>query len=143
MKKCKYCGTDGEGQFCESCSAEFVEEVEEEYIKGEPFFYNGYIVWWIRELSSDFHKVYFYLGDRLVEVIEFSHGFLCQIDGYEEGISMWPFVWELFKAAHGEEEVLKVKERNNIRPAMFEIRRIEPEKLSEKDAMTNWLHEYM
>ena len=138
MGECGYCfkKIDEALKYCEYCGAPQDKPKEKEW-RGEPFFHDGYMVWRAEEMMSDILKYYFYLGERLVEVIEVTRGFLYQIE-FDECEDIFPFVWELFKIAQGHDEVLKVKEANNISPAIFEIRRIDPETLTQDEALIRW-----
>ncbi len=117
---CEYCRTsDQQGANCQKCGAELPHTVS----KSDPFFYNGYIVYVSNEYSSDLLSAYFYLGERLVEVIKIPRRTLREF--VNEGEDYMQFFFELFKVSQGETEVLRVQEMNNIYPATFEIRRIE------------------
>ena len=92
-------------------------------------------------------RYYFYLGTELVEVIQFPRQFIYRIEGYDKfTFSIRGFVWKLFQIAQGEEEVLRLEERvaenRGILPATFEIRRIEPEILTEGEAVQTWIERY-
>jgi len=125
--KCAYCkqeiGKDQEK--CPNCGAIEREGSQESYTMDYgPTFYNGYVVWMLLDdmWPPDRASWYFYLGDRLIETItldrEIVHKFV------PEGQSVMPFVWDLFKVAAGEEEVLRIKEQNTCKPIVFEIRRV-------------------
>lgn len=121
--KCEYCGTDEQtGKMCDKCGGPLPEK-DRGIWKSEPFFYNGYICYTLRESATDICEVQFWLGRELVERIRVSREFLeTRILPYEDSMSLF---WDLFLVAHGEKEVLEWKERNNKYPATFEVRRIE------------------
>jgi hypothetical protein len=127
--KCQYCGNLGntvEGEPCQTCGAPVIFK-QDPIEKGDPFFYNGYMLWPERNFWKDDRTIHFLLGDRLVETITISKLTLNQLVG--EGQSFLPLFWDLFKVTQGEEEVLRIKELNTRYPAIFEVRRIEnPEK---------------
>lgn len=125
--KCNYCGTENlsEGT-CPKCGASITKP---DFQKSEPFFYNGYICYSLRYLERDTREVQFWLGNQLVERIEFTLEFMKEfIKEWEDAM---PFIWELFLLARGEQEVVKYQEMNSIYPATFEIRRIESSKKKE------------
>jgi hypothetical protein len=122
--KCSYCGTDKQtGDRCEKCGAPISRVKESDRWKSEPFFYNGYIVYYLREMAEDTFECQFWLGKELIERIRVSRAVLEEhIKLYEDSIS---FFWDLFLLAQGEKEVLVWQEKNTKYPAMFETRRIE------------------
>ena len=100
--KCEYCGTDDQKLTCKKCGAP-IPEVNKDLWKSEPFFYNGYICYSLRNYSSDMLEVQFWLGRELIEIIKISqreyHSIVPEcVDG------MYLF-WTLFLVARGEKEV--------------------------------------
>lgn len=125
--KCEYCGTENlsEGD-CPKCGSQIKKP---DFEKSEPFFYNGYICYTLKDLMTDTLEVQFWLGRELIERISFSRQFLEEfIPSHYEAM---PFVWELFLLAKGEQEVVTYQEQNSKYPATFEIRRIENSKKEE------------
>lgn len=126
---CQYCGERVTSNVCVGCGSTDLGDIPEERIcKGDPFFYNGYIVWRIADFYQDQATYLFYLGDRLVETITLSRDILDQF--VPRHCTAMPFIWDLFELAQGEKEVLRVVEQNTSRgPAEFEIRSV----LSERE----------
>lgn len=123
---CEYCGSDNQkGKTCEKCGAPMPEKPE--MSKSEPFFYNGYICYRLREYATDTVEIQFWLGHELIERIVVPLDVLrARVPEYCDTM---PFFWDLFLLARGETEVLKYQELNSKFPATFEVRRIEnPEK---------------
>ena len=121
MKRCDYCGqSSGEVQ-CPDCgSRSFGSKPVSQITKGEPFHYNGYVVWWLAtDWAYDKAEYLFYLGDRLVERFTISRDVLRMF--VPEYQSSMPFIWDLFLIAQGEEEVLRVVEQNTTKPRTFRI----------------------
>lgn len=122
--KCEYCGTDDQtGKVCNHCGAKLPEKQGDVTMRAEPFFYNGYIVYMLRDYSTDTVECQFWLGMELIERFSMSREFLRET--VLEGTDSMPFFWDLFLVARGEVEVLQWKEKNTIRPALFEVRRLE------------------
>jgi len=96
-----------------------VETLEE---RGIPFFYNGYVVWPLREVARDGWKFVFYLGRDVVEVIEVLREQMWEA-GVDEMTDPMCFIWELFCTAQGEEEVLEICAKNDKPPVRFRIDR--------------------
>ena len=71
--KCEFCKTERQnGEYCDKCGAKLPErKTFDQYWKSEPFYYNGYIVYEIRDFSRDLYEVQFWLGMELIERIEF------------------------------------------------------------------------
>lgn len=121
-KICQYCGSEKEAdeKRCTGCdAASFGEQAARRFYEGKPFHYNGYVVWWIEDIMHQTVEYLFYLGDRLVECITFSR---CVLEQFiPESCDAMPFIWDLFKLAQGEEEVVRITEQNTIKPVVFEI----------------------
>ena len=156
---CQYCGQDDwRGSVCARCGGKPDEHPAKDKIeKGEPFPYNGFIVWPIRkwnDLTSDCwdREFHFYLGDRLVEIISISKEMWQELYPPTESsalniIDPMRFIWELFRVAQGDrEELIQIGRDNyNKKPAMFITiaRRYDgekdgwpSEKVSQYDSMT-------
>ncbi len=119
---CKYCGTSQDKSAkCIRCGAPAAEENKER--KSEPFFYNGYIVYFIKDFARDLLKYQFWLGVTLVETIQIPIDLLRELVPY--GYDEMPVIWKLFEMAQGKDEVLKYQTMNKELPAMFEVRHIE------------------
>ena len=130
---CEYCGRDEwRGTVCARCGGERQEHTTKDRIeKGEPFSYNGFIVWAIRKWN-DFtsgswdREFHFYLGDRLIEIISISREMWYELYPPSESANTtladpMKFIWELFQIAQGDEEELIQIGKNNYdkKPAMF------------------------
>ena len=51
--KCEYCSTENESKdYCKNCGAKLSKEKREDW-KGDPFFYNGYIVYCLKHWEKD------------------------------------------------------------------------------------------
>ena len=126
FKSCSYCGQKSEPELvcCEHCGAPLPEYPREMW-RSEPFPYNGYVVWGLRETEFRFDQVsyYFYLGDRLVDVVMVDRDVIKSF--VPEAYDPMDFIFSLFELSQGKEEVLRVVEENTMRPATFEIRRID------------------
>jgi len=151
MKICAYCGNMGEQDPCMSCGGSYRDarvKAQNREQRWSPYHHNGYMVW--PSAVDDFEMIlryYFYLGEQLVETIQFPRQFIYRIEGYDNfNFNIREFVWKLFEIAQGEEEVLRLEERvaenRGILPATFEIRRIEPEILTEGEAVETWIERY-
>lgn len=128
--KCAYCGKESEDHIqkeCKGCGATLGKPEKEKFSRSDPFFYNGYIVYVIRDWLADTTECQFWLGRELIERICVTEPILRErVKEWEDSM---PFFWDLFLLAHGEKEVLEWTEKNNKWPASFEIRRKEnPEK---------------
>lgn len=126
---CAYCkqGNLSGVTACEYCGAPFGDgSLREDYRirRGEPMFYNGYMLWpeYVSYFESDVKRLYFWLGDRLVETIELPVETIRSL--VKEGESNLPLFWDLFCLTQEPGEVLRIQEQNTIRPATFEIRAI-------------------
>lgn len=121
--KCEYCGTDGQtGERCNKCGA-IIPKKNENYWKSEPFFYNGYLVVYIRNMWKDTLEVQFWLGIEMQCRFEVSHRYMEEIA--PEGVDPITFFWDLFLLEKGEKEVLHWKNKNEKPYVRYEIRRIE------------------
>ena len=127
--KCEYCGAEDKtgAKICDRCGAKLPERGKENW-KSEPFYYNGFICYQLRNMEADSLETQFWMGCDLVERICLPVEFVksrCP-DGYD----IMPLFWDLFLVARGEKQVYEWQEKNAVYPARFEIRRIEsPEKL--------------
>jgi len=133
MKVCAYCKQECDDEYkkCPNCQSQEFEEPKSWWRpspEGQSIFYNGYVVWVLHDEKfwADRCSFYFYLGDKLVETIVLDRDVMRQF--VPEGESVMAFVWDLFRVAVGEEEVLRVQEQNKHRPATFEIRRVPSER---------------
>ena len=124
-KICQYCGNEEEAdeKRCAGCdTVSFGEQLAQQRYEGNPFPYNGYVVWWIRDIISmplQTVEYLFYLGDQLVERIILDRDIIKRF--VPEHGDVMPFIWDLFKLAQGEEEVLRITEQNAVKPVIFEI----------------------
>lgn len=125
---CEYCGQDDwRGSICVRCGGKRIEHTEKDRIeKGEPFSYNGFIVWPIRKWTDFPHscdrEFHFYLGDRLIEIISISSEMWRELfPDPTIAYDYMRFVWELFRVAQGDEdELIQIgKDNYDKRPAMF------------------------
>ena len=123
MKRCDYCNMPTSAEECPNCgSRSFDSKPVSQIHESQPFYYNGYVIWWCcAEWGFDTAEYLFYLGDRLVERFTVTREFLRAF--VPEACSATGFIWDLFLIAQGEEEVLQVVEQNTIKPAVFEITR--------------------
>lgn len=120
MKRCDYCEMATNETQCPGCgSRNFDNKPVNQITRGEPFHYNGYVVWWLADAWLDTAEYLFYLGDRLVERFTVSRDVLNMF--VPENCTAMPFIWDIFLVAQGEEEVLRVVEQNTIKPATFRI----------------------
>jgi hypothetical protein len=121
--KCNYCGTDDRsGKTCDKCGAPLPEKGKD-LDRFEPFFYNGFICYWLHDHATETIEVQFWLGRELIERIAVSRELVRYHVG--EGYDAMPFFWDLFLVAHGDKEVLEWKEKNNKYPATLQVTRIE------------------
>ena len=117
---CEYCRSEGQtGENCQKCGANLPTAQN----RGERFFYNGYMCYVSHNCAEDAISVYFFLGERLAEVIKIPYITLREF--VPEGCEFMPFFYELLKVQIGEVEVCRVQEMNKPYPAMFESRKIE------------------
>lgn len=121
MRVCDYCHLPSKGEgCCPNCqSTSFDSEPVGPIREGHPFYYNGYVVWWLENWAHDTAEYLFYLGDTLVERFTVSREVLRAF--VPEHCDAMPFIWDLFLLAQGEEEVLRVVEQNTIKPRVFEV----------------------
>jgi hypothetical protein len=136
MKSCSYCSSNHfENGKCQSCGApnSAVEiEASRDIWKGEPFAYNGFIVWPIvrgwEGIGGRSREYHFYLGDRLVEIVEFSDEIWRELfvrDSAAIQTNPMKLVWELFLVACGDEKeyIQEVAHYNgSVRPARLTTR---------------------
>lgn len=131
--KCEYCLSEKQsGEFCEKCGAPLSKQSGDLW-KSEPFFYNGYICYTLRDLASGTYEVQFWLGRELLQRICVPIDFV-RIR-VPQGDDAMPFFWELFIVAQGEKEVIEFQEMNKKYPARFEVRRIENQELEQMRGM--------
>lgn len=129
-KKCEFCGTDKQdGNTCVRCGAKLPEAVN--VWKSEPFFYNGYIVYCLRDCIRDQREIQFWLGHDLIQHFIFTRiawdEFITRIVGGEMCDYM-PYLFDMLKLTQGEKEVMEIQAKNTKEPARFEIRYICPER---------------
>ena len=138
MKACLYCGTEGDEKNCTGCGAPLVKDkVHERIERSEPFFYNGYIVWSLRDPARRMSEFYFYLGAQLVDTIMITDHLIASLNIDPFG-GVMEFIFKLFELSQGTEEVLRIQQQNIACPSAFEIRRIEPVKLSIEEGVRAW-----
>lgn len=127
--KCDYCGTQQDkADYCKSCGAKLPEKKGNDVQRYDPFFYNGYIVYTLKNWSTDSVEVQFWLGYEMIERFAVTQDFLRSV--VPEYCDPMPFFWELFLVACGEQECYEWKEKNTKYPATFVITRHEnPEKV--------------
>lgn len=121
-KICQYCGSEKRADKvrCTGCdAADFGDRPAQRMRDCSPFYYNGYVVWWIEDIGYRTFEFLFYLGNQLVERITLHRDVLRRF--VSEHYDTMPFVWDLFKLAQGEEEVLRITEQNAVKPVVFEI----------------------
>lgn len=121
MKTCRYCQTknDKKQVSCTACGAEFSSESEETtWIE----YYMGYVIHIIKSVHTGDETLtfVFYLGDKVVERFSIEREVIRKfVPPY---VSWMPFIFDLFKLAQGEEEVLRITEQNKMAPAVFDVR---------------------
>lgn len=125
---CAYCGEtlQPDALACSQCGAPV--EKKGRTSKGEPFLYNGYVVW----PAYDYHdydsfvidklNYSFWLGDRLIETIKVDRHIIREM--IPENTDPFNLIWDLFKLTQEPDEVLRIQEQNKPNPATFEIRHI-------------------
>lgn len=124
-KICQYCGSEkkADEKRCAGCdAANFGERPTQRRYEGDPFLYNGYVVHWVTDIDNCMRQMVehvFYLGDRLIERIVVDRDVLRRF--VPESHDIMPFIWDLFKLAQGEEEVLRITEQNTVKPVVFKI----------------------
>lgn len=133
MNTCTYCGQSRfTNDRCDGCNAALsVRKMDplgnplEGRERQQPFAYNGYIVWPLRDWSRDQVEFHFYRGETLVEVIEFAHEHWRNLLRADLSADPMPFVWKLFELAQGHRHVLVIQEEGRRLPAMFAITRVD------------------
>lgn len=93
---CNYCG----GRLHESKGVEPTSQPR----VGEPFFYQGYIVWCVTDGPRDIVQYVFYHGAECVEVLEFHRRFFEELAKDGPGVDHFDYVWHLFCVKQGLEE---------------------------------------
>lgn len=128
--KCEYCGTDEKsGEKCSKCGAKLPVKINSEAsAKSEPFFYNGYIIYLLRDCASDALEAQFWLGLELIQRISVSREVIRL--HVPEGEDIMPFFWDLFCLADNKIDVIEYQEKNTKYPAKFLITRHENEEIS-------------
>lgn len=120
--KCEYCNTEGQtGRNCEKCGAELPQRSNS--IECAPFFYNGYLVVYIRHPMRDALEVQFWLGKELQKRFEVTGRWIEENTAEAEDLTLR--FWDMFRLAKGEEEVLYWKAKNEKPYSRFEIRCID------------------
>ena len=126
FKGCSYCGQKSNPELvcCKYCGAPLPEYPWQTW-RTEPYFYNGYVVWGLKENSFMLDRVsyYFYLGERLIDVVMVDTDVIRKF--VPEYCDFMGFIFDLFKLSQGKEEVIRVVEVNSIKPATFEIHRLD------------------
>lgn len=124
--QCEFCHTDGQpGTICSKCGAKIPEKKQDNFIKSEPFFYNGYLVVYIKNytVAKNEFEIQFWLGKELQQ--RFCVSSLWYEQNIPEGCDPLPFFWDLFLLAKGEKEVIYWQNKNEKPYIMYEIRRID------------------
>jgi hypothetical protein len=127
---CAYCGQDVfDNRKCVGCGARLKAETEPLVTRErrDPFAYNGYIIWPLRDYLRDTVEFQFWRGDTLVETIIFSWELWRNLNPDVIAVSTDPFkyVWQLFEIAQGNKDHLVIQEQNKRLPAMFVVSRSE------------------
>ena len=109
---CSYCNQSvfSEVGKCLGCGASVPVEIvitTKDMRKGEPFAYNGVIIWPIYDVGMDICEYHFYTGNTLQAIIPISRSLMDDMfperdKGYD--IPILPFLWELFLVAVGEKK---------------------------------------
>jgi len=113
-KVCSYChqeNFDASGK-CLGCGSNkkstpsILERTEQ---RGEPFFYNGFMVWPIykndmmERLATEYQ---FWLGERFVDSVLITRNFIRDVfQDNGDCISIMPFIWKLFEVKCGDREI--------------------------------------
>ena len=135
---CIYCGQDVfDNRKCVGCGARLKTEKEPLVTRErrDPFAYNGYIIWPLRDFSRDSITFSFWRGDTHCDDIVFSWDMWKHLNHYGElAVSMaddpMRFVWQLFEIAQGQKDILVIQEPKTTLPAMFVFGRAEHPKKS-------------
>ena len=95
-RTCPYCGVDSaEGiSLCGECGAPLEDNSLRDYDKGEPFFFNGYIVYSLFDYVIRNYEFVFYLGTTLIERIVLSEDVIRKF--VPLGQTYMPMIWDLF-----------------------------------------------
>jgi hypothetical protein len=135
---CNYCGQDVfKDNKCLGCGAR--SHTKEPLVTPErrdPFAYNGYIIWPLRDFSRDSITFSFWQGDTHCEDIAFSWEMWRSLNRYGELPTVTSnddpmrFVWQMFEIAQGRKDVLVIQEEKKVLPAMFLVCRAEHPKKS-------------
>jgi hypothetical protein len=90
---------------CECGAKEYKKKTREDERFG-PIFYNGFIVWSVREYYARRVKFVFYKGNSLVDVVVVTDEMLTL--AVPEGQDSMPFIFEIFEAQQGEQETIEI-----------------------------------
>jgi len=117
MKKCSYCQTDNQaGEYCDKCGAK-LPEIIELIEKSEPFFYNGFICYSLRNYQRDTFEIQFWLGDKLIERIAIPRTlYKARVKDGDDSMSLF---WDLFLLSQGHENVIFYEKQNNRECPLF------------------------
>jgi hypothetical protein len=122
--KCEFCRSEDQtGKTCTQCGAKLPETQIRPSERSDPFFYEGYVCYSIRDWAMDTIEIQFWLGLQLVERIRVTREVLHERIG--ETYDVMPFFWDLFLLAHGEKDVIEWQEKNKKHPATFLVTRKE------------------
>lgn len=118
-RRCEYCRIENDGLYCLACGAPLPDKrlVENRFQKSDPFAYNGYIVWVIKDLMYRKYEIYFYRGIELIDVIEVYERAMREM--VPEYCDAMPFIWDLFCLSQGMDKMIEIKTPDRKR---FEIR---------------------
>ena len=128
---CLYCGNkrDKTSEYCPGCGSYRTTDIQGydifPYERGEPFIYNGLIVYAFKNLLSNLCEFQFYAGDRLLERIEIERDFMLALREQDSGQSVMPLVWQLFEIAHGDRDLGLIEDNSRRVPALIIYTRIE------------------
>jgi len=131
---CNYCGQRVDDDFCEHCGGRNGQKkLQDEIQRGEPFYYEGYIVWALREIQSDAISYVFYRGREIVDKIRITGALLRA--RFIDGESEFSFIWNLFLLSQGLTDA--VVQRQSVREPQFITIRLESEEETWAKNMTN------
>ncbi len=125
---CLYCGQESVvGAACPHCGASgsTVQPAAVQAERGEPFAYNGLIVWPLRDLVRDVVSYQFFLGDRLLETIEVSREVLHELAEQDPGADCMPLIWQMFEIAHGDRDMAILEDNRRRSPALIAMTSLE------------------
>lgn len=120
--ECKYCGGEKfNGIKCIGCgsrnSTESTASTPSACEKSAPFFFNGFMVYAERNPATWDRQFFFWLGDRLVDVVYISRDlWFTLFPGWEAASTdSMQFVWNMFLVQQGEKKdfIVEMANRNN------------------------------